>query len=699
MGIFGALLAVLLAASPVAASAKATMTVTPSTGLAPDQTVNVSFAGVPAGIDVYVIECVSGLTPTKGCDGTTQTFLGNAGSHGTMSSSYAVHRGLLPGVPGNTLLPLFDCASKPSGCYLASYSLQRQRGLGQVSLDFDATIVVPSITIAEPRPWQSHETVHVAVHDLTPGAPVRVDQCAPALGYLCSGAGGSGVAAPDGTFALEMVLADALEAYRIGTADCTIRRQCAITTSVEGSADPIFSPQHAIVVARPGLIPTLDVTPLGTYHDGERVAFSGDHWLPNGTVEQCITAGGSPQCRSDELRFHRLPGGHVTGSIIVRRFPTVFVDGLWHVVDCRKRACTLVGGELGPFSELQAITTIPLAFDASGVQPSPTITVTPNHELPRVAAVHVHGAGFAPGVNVNVLQCVTSVVHVTCDTAVAFGPVTAAHDGTIDTDVTVQRLVPPPSPGPVTDCAAVACAMVATSSARGTVARALSFDGTPLPPPSATVSPSTGLADLQKPVVSVRDIVPNDNVLVSECGPAAAVCRVAGGGAADAAGNVDVGVTVRRVLLAVGAPEVDCARQACFLHVEESSIGSFTTDLPVSFDPSMPRVLARVKVTPSGAAHDGDVITVSGHGFDLDAPIDLFQCRTPMTNTKRCDATNRVFASTDDLGAFSTTFTVHATIAVDVGSFDCTSSAGSCVIAAYTDYDPSQIGFAPLAFG
>ena len=167
--------------------------------------------------------------------------------------------------------------------------------------------------------------------------------------------------------------------------------------------------------------------------------------------------------------------------------------------DCRSAPCALlVGPESFSFGELGEISEAglaPHAFDPGGaLRPPPVLTVDPATDLLDGDTVELHGTGFLPSRDLEVLQCTAGATSSDDCTwgAFFFGDVDDA--GEFDFVFGVMAVFRN-GRGEVVDCREVACSLIAAHGSFGRHAEApLDFvPGGELLVPSITVTPSTGL--------------------------------------------------------------------------------------------------------------------------------------------------------------------------------------------------------------
>jgi hypothetical protein len=228
--------------------------------------------------------------------------------------------------------------------------------------------------------------------------------------------------------------------------------------------------------------------------------------------------------------------------------------------------------------------------------------------------------------------------------------------------------------------------------------------------PTASVTPSTGLRDLQVVQVDGAGFTAQSPVFVNECktgGKNANGCDFATltFGAADGSGAVHVSMKARRIIN-VGQRQLDCATPgACVVRVA-SETDPGTVDVPVSFDPSIPAVLPTVTVTPATGLADHQLVRLDGAGFNPGASALLLECKAQQARRRdgACQyATNRSALIRAD-GTFTVKkFAVARMLSTesensDSGGLDCATKVGRCVILVETEDLGGATTVVPLGF-
>jgi Neocarzinostatin family len=279
----------------------------------------------------------------------------------------------------------------------------------------------------------------------------------------------------------------------------------------------------------------------------------------------------------------------------------------------------------GPHAIDPAVSARRAALGAAVVA-TPALTVTPNTGLVAGQPVTVAGTGFATGQYV-VTECLAGGADPgSCDVSGA-AVLTPAADGTFSSQVHLHRtlLLFPDR----VDCAATphACEMVAFPiPGPGTVVAraALDFDpNAPLPNPSITVTPSTGLLAGQQVTVTGRGFVAGDQTSVSQCAESDVFCFGEGGlVTVGADGRFSTSITVRLRVNDIEGGVTTCIAVRCVVQVGSFTNPDYQASAPLAFDPSQPvPPPPAITVTPHSGLHHNQLLTVRGTGFDPNSDI------------------------------------------------------------------------------
>lgn len=153
------------------------------------------------------------------------------------------------------------------------------------------------------------------------------------------------------------------------------------------------------------------------------------------------------------------------------------------------------------------------------------------------------------------------------------------------------------------------------------------------PKPVVTVSPNTGLADLQVVTMTGAGFSANASIATLQCRPGATGpegCDLATLTylSADGSGAFTTKRAVRR-LVGIGGANVNCATpNSCVLAAANISNYAESNGVTLAFDPSKPFVKPNVAVTPGTGLADHQLVTVKGTGFAPLGTVTVTQCQT-----------------------------------------------------------------------
>jgi Neocarzinostatin family len=218
---------------------------------------------------------------------------------------------------------------------------------------------------------------------------------------------------------------------------------------------------------------------------------------------------------------------------------------------------------------------------------------------------------------------------------------------------------------------------------------------------SLTVTPSTGLVELDSVTVEGAEFSPNAQVgfcqAIDDGSPDPSDCNGGGFGTVGTSpsGDFSAQQTVRRFIRVPSLGRtVDCASESCAIGAAETSnVAGTAVFAPIEFAPAPPPPATRgsITVTPDNPV-DGQQVTVAGTGFRPNAKVEILQCATAPQDPTDCSP-NFTTAVADAAGGFSAPFNVQRFF---VGTVDC-STPGACVMAAAEVVDiPGTIVTAPV---
>jgi len=335
----------------------------------------------------------------------------------------------------------------------------------------------------------------------------------------------------------------------------------------------------------------------------------------------------------------------------------------------------------------------------------PVMTATPSTGLIDGQVVHVEVTGLQASTLAGIALCIGSHGYDGCDSS-DIQLISTDADGHFSTDYAVQAILN--TPLGTFDCrdAANACGLAANTSYTdfGAALLGVSFDptGPLLPPPTATATPSTGLIDRQSIHITGSGFRPNRSVAMVECI----------GGSSDyykcsnsydpyptvaTDGTIDATMAVRTLLHAIDGTTVDCRTSAgaCEIQVGSPDQPTNRIHLPLAFDPNAPLAPPpTMDVTPSTGLIDGQVVTVTGHGFFPNTPIGISECATT-TSVGSCSGGTTAFSDTD--GTISIDVPVRARLwAGEI--LDCRDASVDCSLQAYSYVEPDDNAVTSLSF-
>jgi hypothetical protein len=350
---------------------------------------------------------------------------------------------------------------------------------------------------------------------------------------------------------------------------------------------------------------------------------------------------------------------------------------------------------------------------------TPTITATPSTGLADLQKITVAGSGFSANESVAIVQCSpTATGQADCDlTTLSY--VTTDSKGAFSAQKAVRRIIN--VNGGSVDCAAPAgCILGAGNlSLTETAGTKIFFDPNKPPVvPKVTATPNTNLVDHQLVKVAGAGFVPGAGVNVEECALAAPQP-----GQFPACGSISRFVTVGdsdsftitsfpvlRILSSFnnnGQPQtIDCASGpgTCGIVVNPGQAGE--PHAPLSFNPSVPPVVASLAVTPNGHLADRQPVAVTGRGFVPGTTVYVIECLAGASaNGSGCDFSTEKTVTAGFQGQFLLTFPVTRLINASISSStgpsaqDCASAPGACIIGAEGLFgQQGQTGKAPLSF-
>lgn len=685
------------------APAAATLSVVPDTGLVRGQSVAVTATGLPAG-SVAVLQCGDDSTAAFDCDLSSLTFL-TPDANGAISTNKTVRRSI-PSIGGYR-----DCAAEAGTCEIVIASSSAQLLVRQ-PLEFDPNAPLPDskITVDPATGLLGGQTVTVAGTGFAPSQPVYVRMCATGDPF-CNGPNPFVTTDANGAFSVELTLA-----LRVRDADGAITNCLVVDCLVRATSsnDPDFSADAPIAFdpdQPPPPTPTIVVTPAtGLLHDQE-VTVIGTGYDPSMSidVQECGTDASS-YCGEYLGSTQADDRGAFTTKVRVSRLATDYVGTGRDIVDCAAATCSIAASGYNGEDDFPLEARADVQFDASVPPPDrPTITVSPDRDLPYRAQVAIHGAGFAPNSSVYAQFCIRTATSGTCGLTYASG--IADGSGAVDLVLNVRRRTTVGIPSDtVLDCVDpdASCAVRVQGERGYEQAEApVTFDpDAPVPPPpSVVVTPDDDLG--WRTVVSVvgSGFTPG-SIQVQQCGQVIVdnsqftTCTGYSQVEVDADGNLSTPFTVRRMLDAEFPAPVDCATASASCTLDVGDGPDESARVPLTFDPdSQPPPPPVLAYWPPGNLLDGRKVTLVGVGFTPNATVGLAQCRAGATAiADSCDLGRAFTAIVDASGNFAMDWTPFGAGGNAQGSIDCTSAPQACVLAAANADELSEFTTIPLTF-
>lgn len=465
--------------------------------------------------------------------------------------------------------------------------------------------------------------------------------------------------------------------------------------------------------------PSLAVEPSTELVDGQLVAVTGSGFPPGQYVGLALCATGSAALRCDDSHAtYALPdeAGSFTTDLVLDAVFLADEATTTATVDCRAStgACAVAAYTEDGVSGAAPVATAPVSFEPDApLRPPPVLTATPAAGLVDGQAVVLTGTGFDAGYAL-VRQCAAGAGTLAACATIGGQYISGDVDeggepggagevsGSLLVDVAIATL-----DGQIVDCRTPgACELLAGDPADPTaLARvALAFDPAApfVAPPALAVSPPAELVDRQSVAVTGSGFRPDYYVSFSVCRSPLDDYRDCDSGGdyyaeTDVTGSFSSTLVLDAAFLAGDGDVVDCRTSdfACVLlatnDVESAVLG-------LHFDPDAPLAPAPVLLAaPETGLVDGQVVAVTGSGFQPESFVALQQCTADALDTRGC--TWRGYADTDATGSFSTKVSVLAAFEAAGGTrVNCRSAPGRCQLVAGRVGDPGEAGVVPLVF-
>ena len=396
-----AAVAALVAASLSGATpalAAATMTVTPSTGLAAGQVVQVTGSGLPAGAEVAIVECTATATTQAGCDVTNAVLVATDASGAIPTTPFT----LTTGTVGNG-----TCGTSAADltCVLAIGSLTGTTLAYQpITFAAPSTATAPSLTVTPATGLTNGQKVTITGSGFTPGDSLYATEC---LTTVTSPADCNVSTATPITVNTDGTLPSTTFTVVTGTvggATCGTSAAdaagCVIMVANSSEGDRAAAP-IAFAVPTP-TTPSVTVSKTSGLKNGQSVTVTGSGFTPGDSVYviECLK-GASGQAGCDLTTATAvtvnsdgtLPSTSfkvVTGAVATGTCGTTAANA--H--NCVIAVANISGGDAGE---------APIAFAVAAAKRF--LRVAPSVNLHKRQVVHVSGRGFTPRDHVYIVEC------------------------------------------------------------------------------------------------------------------------------------------------------------------------------------------------------------------------------------------------------------------------------------------------------
>jgi acetyl esterase/lipase len=358
------------------------------------------------------------------------------------------------------------------------------------------------------------------------------------------------------------------------------------------------------------------------------------------------------------------------------------------------------------------VTDAGVAAQPAGAQAAgPTLTLDPAAGLADGAEVTVTATGVGDGEFLMLSQCAAGVTDpFDGDCAAADYAYGAATDGTATFTMRVDAVLDTGIfDATSVDCRpAGACVLALLDEDGGALATApLAFaPGAPLaPPPTVSLSPAAGLADLQVVTLAGSGLVWSDAAFGAQCAADPASIDdcdwetqfdVAVDG-----GVVSADYTASAVISTESRGTVDCrVPGSCVVAITQNYLASpaKSATAPIGFDPATEVVEPTLTLDPASGLADGDSVTVTGAGFRPGSFVSASLCGAERS-WETCQGTPSYGEVAAD-GTVTVDVTVWAVVELADGTeVDCRASTGACtVVVGAGSVGSPRSGVAPLAF-
>ena len=359
-------------------------------------------------------------------------------------------------------------------------------------------------------------------------------------------------------------------------------------------------------------------------------------------------------------------------------------------------------------------------FGVEQASAAATLSASPSTDLVDGQDVTVSGAGFTD--MVLIALCPVGLTDAEAeDCAWAQELVLGQPDeaGSFSLTFRISALVAESGSGTFTDCRSAMCELVGLEwqDDGGPVVRArvpMAFDPVAplIPAPVVSVNPDSDLFDGQTVSVGGAGFDPEEPFTVQLCAADGTEtgCRSLGSGVTSASGDLITHVKLRATVASYETEEarIDCRSASAVCQVQVYADAWRQPDpVTVDFDPAAPLLpLPLLSAHPPPDVVDGQVVHLSGSGFDPGSWVVITQCGPTDLDGNRTCRSNHTSASPDPIGAIESDLAVRTIIKpwADSGDEPVDCRVQNCVVRAYSpdgsyvfplDFDPDAPLMAP----
>ena len=391
--------------------------------------------------------------------------------------------------------------------------------------------------------------------------------------------------------------------------------------------------------------PTMTITPNAGLTSNEAVTITGSGFSPGASLAavECIgTATTTTGCNLNAIAPIAVSStGTISATFYVQTGP---IGSGTCGTSASDANCLIAIGTLA--GTLVASAPITFATASSTTAPSgPSITVTPSTGLTNGQTVTITGSGFTPGDSLFAVECLATATSAAgCNTAGAT-PITANSDGTLpSTTFTVKTGTVGTGTGTCGTSASdlTACVISVSNATAGDAAHAaITFAA--LASPTISVSPSTGLKNGESVTITGSGFIAGDSLYAVQClatATSAAGCNASGATPITVNSDGTLPSTTFKVTAgtigsgACGTTTTNA--RACVITVATIT-GTDAGAAPIQFAIAKARVVRTLNARPTLNLHNGQVVTVFGHGFIPRDHVYIVECLAGATGAASCD--------------------------------------------------------------